>query len=49
MRRLKGGERWDARAHVSELYDAEISDGIHHATGRAFCLDDLDERQGLGA
>lgn len=36
-------------AHISELYDAEISEGVHHVTGRGLCFDDLDERHGLGA
>ena len=45
---MGSGSRW-VLAHISELYSAEISEGVHHVTGRAFCLDYLDERHGLGA
>ena len=45
---MRSGSR-QVLAHISELYSAEISEGVHHVTGRAFCLDYLDERHGLGA
>ena len=45
---MGSGSRW-VLAHILELYSAEISEGVHHVTGRAFCIDYLDERHGLGA